>query len=155
VRLPAHFDQPLRQFLPQPIIPPTRCAGILPPIWEFVPKIPVLPADSYSIGRVGFSMRRSVSPTADIGQPPGHALKDEISMKLSRLGSWPLWSLMGCGLLCATSTGCQTVVGGQTLPSAYYLKDDIQYFRHGPDVASARPWVSRTSDIGGDDAFRG
>jgi hypothetical protein len=54
-------------------------------------------------------------------------------MKLSRLGSWPIWSVLGCGLLCATSTGCQTVVGGQTLPSAYYLKDDIQYFPHGPE----------------------
>ncbi len=36
-----------------------------------------------------------------------------------------------CGL--AVSTGCQTTVGGQTLPSAYYLKDDVQYFPAGPE----------------------
>lgn len=30
-------------------------------------------------------------------------------------------------------TGCQTSVGGQTLPSAYYLLDDVQYFPAGPE----------------------
>jgi hypothetical protein len=28
-------------------------------------------------------------------------------------------------------TGCQVDVGGQTLPSPYYLQDDIQYFPRG------------------------
>ncbi|MFZ4731927.1 MAG: hypothetical protein ACOYK7_05235 [Pirellulales bacterium] len=43
------------------------------------------------------------------------------------------------GLLCClavaatTLTGCQVDVGGQTLPSAYYLQDDIQYFPAGPE----------------------
>jgi hypothetical protein len=32
-----------------------------------------------------------------------------------------------------TTTGCQVDVGGQTLPSAYYLQDDIQYFPAGPE----------------------
>lgn len=39
-------------------------------------------------------------------------------------------------LLCplfATAIGCQTTVGGQALPSAYYLKDDVQYFPAGPE----------------------
>ena len=31
------------------------------------------------------------------------------------------------------STGCQVDIGGQTLPSAYYLQDDIQYFPAGPE----------------------
>ena len=35
-----------------------------------------------------------------------------------------------CGL---STTGCQVDVGGQTLPSAYYLEDDIQYFPAGPE----------------------
>ncbi|MFM7136036.1 MAG: hypothetical protein ACKO1M_03060 [Planctomycetota bacterium] len=35
------------------------------------------------------------------------------------------------GGLCLT--GCQVDVGGQTLPSAYYLQDDIQYFPAGPE----------------------
>ena len=30
-------------------------------------------------------------------------------------------------------TGCQVDVGGQTLPSPYYLQDDIQYFPAGPE----------------------
>ena len=30
-------------------------------------------------------------------------------------------------------TGCQVDVGGQPLPSAYYLQDDIQYFPAGPE----------------------
>ena len=30
-------------------------------------------------------------------------------------------------------TGCRVDVGGQTLPSAYYLQDDIQYFPAGPE----------------------
>jgi hypothetical protein len=39
----------------------------------------------------------------------------------------------GIGLLIiAGSTGCQVDVGGQTLPSAYYTKDDVQYFPPGP-----------------------
>lgn len=33
-------------------------------------------------------------------------------------------------LLCF-STGCQSNVGGQTLPSGYYLDDDVQYFAPG------------------------
>lgn len=28
-------------------------------------------------------------------------------------------------------SGCQVSVGGQTLPSAYYMKDDLQYFPKG------------------------
>ncbi len=38
---------------------------------------------------------------------------------------------LGCGGLALT--GCQVDVGGQTLPSAYYLQDDIQYFPAGPE----------------------
>lgn len=37
-------------------------------------------------------------------------------------------------LMSATSSGClQTTIGGQTLPSAYYLDDDVQYFPTGPE----------------------
>jgi hypothetical protein len=34
---------------------------------------------------------------------------------------------------CAGVTGCQSDIGGQTLPSPYYLYDDIQYFPSGPE----------------------
>ena len=30
-------------------------------------------------------------------------------------------------------TGCQSSIGGQTLPSPYYLRDDVQYFPAGPE----------------------
>jgi hypothetical protein len=33
----------------------------------------------------------------------------------------------------AFTTGCQVDMGGQTLPSAFYLKDDMQYFPAGPE----------------------
>ena len=33
----------------------------------------------------------------------------------------------------ALLTGCQTTVGGQTLPSPDYLNDDVQYFPPGPE----------------------
>ena len=36
------------------------------------------------------------------------------------------------------ATGCQVDVGGQTLPSAYYQKDDIQYFAPGPEFKLAK-----------------
>jgi hypothetical protein len=35
-------------------------------------------------------------------------------------------------LALAASTGCQTSIAGQTLPSAYFLQDDVQYFVKGP-----------------------
>lgn len=40
----------------------------------------------------------------------------------------------GCIAILAlvSSTGCQTSVAGQTLPSAYFLQDDVQYFVKGP-----------------------
>ncbi|MCY2965772.1 MAG: hypothetical protein NT069_19440 [Planctomycetota bacterium] len=41
--------------------------------------------------------------------------------------------LLGCAVLCSAASGCQVSVGGQTLPSAYYLKDDLQYFPAGPE----------------------
>ncbi len=47
---------------------------------------------------------------------------------------WRGVMLVGCLSLSAVSTGCfQTTVGGQTLPSAYYLDDDVQYFPTGPE----------------------
>ena len=45
--------------------------------------------------------------------------------------------MIGLALNCLATclfSGCQTTVGGQTLPSAYYLRDDIQYFPAGPET---------------------
>jgi len=48
--------------------------------------------------------------------------------------------LGGCGLalVALASTGCQGVYNGQTLPSPWYIADDIQYFPPGPEFKLAR-----------------
>ena len=48
----------------------------------------------------------------------------------------PFGALLLCmGALFALGvTGCQVDVGGQTLPSPYYLTDDVQYFPTGPKM---------------------
>lgn len=47
--------------------------------------------------------------------------------------------LLGAGMLATLSlTGCQVDVGGQTLPSPWYMKDDIQYFPPGPQFKLSR-----------------
>jgi hypothetical protein len=41
-----------------------------------------------------------------------------------------------CGAVLAAAvngTGCQVSMNGQTLPSPYYLYDDVQYFPPGPE----------------------
>lgn len=48
--------------------------------------------------------------------------------------------LLGCALAgasCLASTGCQVDVAGQTLPSAYHLSDDVQYYAPGPEFKLA------------------
>jgi hypothetical protein len=44
----------------------------------------------------------------------------------------------GLALLVAATTGCQIDVSGQTLPSPYYLQDDVQYFPAGPEFKLAK-----------------
>lgn len=47
--------------------------------------------------------------------------------------------LIGLALLaCLGMTGCQSSIGGQTLPSPYYLTDDVQYFPPGPEFKLSR-----------------
>jgi hypothetical protein len=44
----------------------------------------------------------------------------------------------GFALIAICTTGCQIDVGGQTLPSSYYLTDDVQYFPAGPEFQLTR-----------------
>ena len=51
-------------------------------------------------------------------------------------------------------TGCQVDVGGQTLPSPYYMYDDIQYFPAGPEFklsqeAAAMKAAKAENELGG------
>lgn len=51
------------------------------------------------------------------------------------------YTLLLCGAVALgsiASTGCQSSVGGQTLPSAYFLKDDVQFFPKGPEFKLSR-----------------
>ena len=53
---------------------------------------------------------------------------------------WLRNTLCGIGLAIVAlgSTGCQGVYNGQTLPSPWYLSDDIQYFPPGPEFKLSR-----------------
>jgi hypothetical protein len=44
----------------------------------------------------------------------------------------------GLALMAVANTGCQITEAGQTLPSAYYIQDDIQYFPAGPEFKLSR-----------------
>ncbi len=52
--------------------------------------------------------------------------------KRSQAWKYALTGLLLAGGL-APSVGCQVSVAGQTLPSPYYLYDDVQYFPAGPE----------------------
>ena len=56
-------------------------------------------------------------------------------MVVSRVKCWPKLALLAGVVFSAAASGCtiQTQVAGQTLPSAYYLLDDIQYFPAGSE----------------------
>lgn len=51
-----------------------------------------------------------------------------------------LQALAGLTVVVATvsATGCQSTINGQTLPSPYYLHDDVQYFPAGPEFKLSR-----------------
>ncbi|NNE01321.1 MAG: hypothetical protein HKN47_28745 [Pirellulaceae bacterium] len=42
------------------------------------------------------------------------------------------------GFCVSMATGCQSSLNGQTLPSPYYLQDDVQYFPSGPEFKLPR-----------------
>ena len=47
--------------------------------------------------------------------------------------------LLGFGLLASVGlTGCQVETGGQTLPSPYYMNDDVQYYPPGSEFKLAK-----------------
>jgi hypothetical protein len=45
---------------------------------------------------------------------------------------------LAAGFCVFASTGCQVSLNGQTLPSPYYLQDDVQYFPSGPEFKLPR-----------------
>lgn len=60
-------------------------------------------------------------------------------MNSNKIQGWLSGTFCLLGLAAAlSSTGCQVSVGGQTLPSAYYLDDDVQYFAPGSEFKLSR-----------------
>lgn len=61
-------------------------------------------------------------------------------MESSNYRQWPLRALLlGLSLLVVVGlTGCQVDINGQTLPSPYYMTDDVQYFPPGPEFKLER-----------------
>ncbi len=55
--------------------------------------------------------------------------KHAAGWKLALVLLWPAVTLF---------TGCQVEVAGQTLPSPWYLTDDVQYYAPGPEFKLAR-----------------
>ena len=45
---------------------------------------------------------------------------------------------LATGFCLVGATGCQVSLNGQTLPSPYYLQDDVQYFPSGPEFKLPR-----------------
>ncbi len=54
-----------------------------------------------------------------------------LNCKKPTLGVWMVIAAVSLGA--AANTGCQVQVAGQSLPSPYYLNDDVQYFPAGPE----------------------
>ena len=61
---------------------------------------------------------------------------------MSRNSSRPVARIAALTLLAgaflAGATGCQSSINGQTLPSPWYLQDDVQYFPAGPEFKLPR-----------------
>ena len=65
-------------------------------------------------------------------------LKKIVATNKPTRSPWRRWQHAVVILAVLTSTGCQVEVGGQTLPSPYYLYDDVQYFAPGPEFKLSR-----------------
>lgn len=95
-------------------------------IYLIFPKFPTLAVDTTT----------AVSPAASIDlvcdSTEGFSQR-HITMTRKILNCWPRLALLLSVLALPTLVGCQTNIAGQTLPSAYYLRDDIQYFEKGPE----------------------
>jgi hypothetical protein len=51
---------------------------------------------------------------------------------------WARWSACLAVPAALWLAGCQVDMGGQTLPSPWYLTDDVQYYAPGPGFKLAR-----------------
>ncbi|TWT54467.1 hypothetical protein Pla22_21140 [Rubripirellula amarantea] len=61
-----------------------------------------------------------------------------ISQGRTQRTSTSIAAIVAAGFCMFMSTGCQVSLNGQTLPSPYYLQDDVQYFPSGPEFKLPR-----------------
>lgn len=71
------------------------------------------------------------------GFQPKVPFKMTHSMTMRRIMTTSVACLTLAAVL-TTTTGCQVDLNGQTLPSPYYLQDDVQYFPAGPEFKLPR-----------------
>lgn len=68
-------------------------------------------------------------------------------MKMSTSNNRVAGLLAGVMVLASLgSVGCQIDVAGQTLPSPYYLDDDVQYYAPGPEFKLSREAAQLKAD---------
>jgi hypothetical protein len=85
-------------------------------------------ADTVDEGRL--NLQSGTANQQEIQSAGGHCTMSEKNA-FSKL---PVAVLLAIALgSLVSSTGCQTSVAGQTLPSPFYLYDDVQYFPAGPE----------------------
>ena len=77
-------------------------------------------------------------------------------MKMPGIQGWKRFGVAAVGLLSlATATGCQVDVSGQTLPSPYWLTDDVQYFAPGTEFKLAREAAAMQAEVDAQQAAGG
>lgn len=67
----------------------------------------------------------NTSPTSSKAMSPAHRATATLFAGLMMIAS-------------LVSTGCQADYAGQTLPSPWYLTDDVQYYAPGPEFKLAK-----------------
>lgn len=69
-------------------------------------------------------------------------------MKMPGITAWKRFGVATVGLLAlASATGCQVDVSGQTLPSPYWLTDDVQYFPPGTEFKLSREAAAMQAEV--------
>ncbi len=61
-----------------------------------------------------------------------------MATKKTKTPVWRTLFLSAAAIACAGLTGCQVDIGGQTLPSPYYIYDDVQYHAPGSEFPLAK-----------------
>ncbi len=66
----------------------------------------------------------------------------------SNQARWKRWGALLALPASLLLTGCQVDIGGQTLPSPFYLYDDVQYYAPGPGFKLAREAAAMKEQAG-------